>query len=91
MQYTGTKERSEEIKKHFPNLPDTYEYADHDLILEYIIPDLNVIDKVNADPKYQEIVDATHKYLDPKKRRITLGDYTPLVSQEHTGSFDELK
>lgn len=72
-------------------IPDTFEFADHDLILEYIIPDLDIIEKVNADPRYQDLLEASHKYLDPKKRRITLGDYIPLVSQEHTDGFDELK
>ena len=78
-QFAPTKERGEQLKNVLPRWTDGFQCTDYDLLLEYIVPDLEVLKKISDDPRYAEFGEAGKKYITRQERIFSVGDYVPRI------------
>lgn len=67
----------------------TWDFADFDCFIEYILPDVGVIPKVMEDPEFQVSVKDQDLWLDPSRALVSLGYITPYLLE--TGEVVNMK
>ncbi|KAI1169812.1 hypothetical protein F4777DRAFT_168681 [Nemania sp. FL0916] len=57
----------------------TWQVADYDCVIEYTIPDMQVISNVMADPDWPGAITSDEDYWDPTRALLSVGYATPYL------------
>lgn len=63
------------------SLHPTWQVADYDCIIEYIMPDAETIGNTMVDPEWLEIVQDQVDWVDTSRALVSLGYYTQYISE----------
>jgi hypothetical protein len=72
---------NEAVKAEFSAVRPTWEFADFDCLLEYILPDVDTIKKVISDPDWPAAIKDQDEWMDTSKALLCLGHVTPYLKK----------
>ncbi|KAK8851627.1 hypothetical protein PGQ11_014106 [Apiospora arundinis] len=63
----------------YKELRPTWDVADHDCVIEYLLPDMQCIQKIMSDPDWQTAVKDQDQWVDVPRALVTLGHHIPFL------------
>ncbi|KAK8122210.1 hypothetical protein PG984_010880 [Apiospora sp. TS-2023a] len=63
----------------YKDIRPTWDVADYDCVIEYILPDMECIQKVMTDPDWQTSVKDQDQWVDVPKALVSLGHHVPYL------------
>jgi len=67
------------VAQQFATFQPTWVFADYDCVLEYIIPGLETIANVLADPEWAEVLKGQEEWVDTSRALASIGYSTPYL------------
>ncbi|KAK8061309.1 hypothetical protein PG994_007675 [Apiospora phragmitis] len=67
------------VRELYKELRPTWDVADYDCVIEYILPDMQTIQNVMSDPDWQVSVKDQDQWVDVPKAVVSLGHHVPYL------------
>jgi hypothetical protein len=67
------------VAQQFSNFRPTWDFADYDCVIEYILPSLETITNVLSDPEWAEVLKDQDEWVDTSRALVSVGHFTPYL------------
>ena len=79
MQFITPDPLNDGLRALYKDIRPTWDVADYDCVIEYIVPDMQAIQNVMTDPDWQTSVKDQDQWVDVPKALVSLGHHVPYL------------